>query len=451
MSFPVPSPGFASPVPAVTQIVLTATITASSTQNTLAAVQTTITPSGGSVYTYAGTLSVPTGSSTALDSATIANPTFTPDKAGVYTVTLTATDTASGATVTKVRTQEVGTAALSVSIAAISNQLTATGTINCDSTASGAVGSVTYAWTGTKPDGTAASFSDATAADPTITLSASDRAGVYSVTVTATDAAGRTATATTTFRVGSATGWVTARNIDYTDDANATISSSPFTDEAGIQWTVGNVANASTFAVVNGTGLRIIANASVNITAAVRQSPSLSAVLSTLASMYAEGRKLGVHIQLGTGSAIGASQRQIYAVFEDPTTPIGDGGSTERGGGVTWRNNAGTLQIAGMMMGLSSGSGLVMTARAQTANAPRVMAFERSDWGVRVGYSTNTAAFGDPDHASWSWAEPFGVDYTSTASKLVPSTDQLTIAAATNAGGAGAQIDVEKLWVGVQR
>ena len=95
-----PSAGFASPVPAVSQTILTATITASSTQNTLGAVQTTITPSGGSAYTYAGSLSKPTGSSAALDSATTATPSPTPDKAGTSTGPPTAPATAPGAPAT---------------------------------------------------------------------------------------------------------------------------------------------------------------------------------------------------------------------------------------------------------------------------------------------------------------------------------------------------------------
>lgn len=173
-------------------VVLSATITASDTQATLAARQTTITPSGGTGYTYAGSLSKPTGSSAALDSATTANPTFTPDKAGLYAVTLTATDTASGATVTKVSTLEVRTAsALSVSIAAISDSasLPTSGTQALDSTVSNAIGSVTYAWSGEDPAGNAVSFSDATAADPTITYTSTQLPGLWSVTVVVTDSA----------------------------------------------------------------------------------------------------------------------------------------------------------------------------------------------------------------------------------------------------------------------
>jgi len=305
MGFNAPSAGFASPVPAISQVLLTASITASSTQNTLGAVQTTITPSGGSAYTYAGTLSKPTGSSAALDSATIANPTFTPDKAGTYTVTLTATDTASGATVTKVRTQEVvsvlsisltadssqdtlnavattttptgglgsinysttlllpdrtsgsvsggttttpsftptiagiyvltvtatdaagqtatatrkvlvGTTALSVSIAAISDSasLPTSGTQALDSTVSNALGTVTYAWSGEDPSGAAISFSDATAADPTITYTATQLPGTWSATVTATDSArAQTASATVRWTTGGIPTATTPRSV----------------------------------------------------------------------------------------------------------------------------------------------------------------------------------------------------------------------------------------------
>ena len=204
MALGAPTSGASVPTPAISQVVLTASITASTTQATLAARQTTITPSGGSAYTYAGALTAPTGSSASLDATNTANPTFTPDKAGVYVVTLAATDTASGASVTEVSTLEVRTASpLSVSIAAISDQTAVTGTISCDSTVSNAIGAVTYAWSGEGPDGVAPSFSDATAPDPTITLSATTVPGNYTVRVTVMDAArAETVSAVTYFRVG---------------------------------------------------------------------------------------------------------------------------------------------------------------------------------------------------------------------------------------------------------
>ncbi len=102
------------------------------------------------------------------------------------------------------------------------------------------------------------------------------------------------------------------------------------------------------------------------------------------------------------------------------------------------------------MCGLSSGTGLTKTAKAATEAAPRVLAYERTDWTFRVGYSTNTAAWGDPAHASWVWSEYMGVDFTNTASRLNPATDLLTIFAADNASTSPAQLDLEWLWVGVR-
>jgi hypothetical protein len=417
----------------------------SSTQDNLNAVSTTVTPTGGlGTITYSATLTPPTGGTTTVTGPTTTTPSFTPDRAGGWRLTVTATD-AAGQTATTTRLVEVGTSALSVSIGAISDQTAATGTINCDATVSGGLGSLSYAWTGEGPDGAALSFADPAAANTTLTLSASKRPGNYTVTVTVTDSArAQTARATVTFRVGTATGWVTGYTHDYTADGNETISGSPWGD-----WTVLNVANASTFAIVAGTGLRIIASTGT-LNAGTRTPPGISRAISGLASMYAAGRRVGVHVQIGAASAVGASQRKIGALFEDVTTPIGDGGTTERGGGVLWRNNGGTIQVAGLMCGLSSGSALVQNARPTTETAPRVLAFERSDWTFRVGHSTSTAAWGDPAHASWVWSEYVGIDYTGTADKLVPATDLLTIFAACDAASAGAQIDLEKLWVGVQ-
>lgn len=513
------------------QVNLTSTITASGSQTTLAAVQTTMAvPTGGTSFTYAGELTAPTGSAAALDDDTIRNPTFTPDVPGLYTVTITATDAASGASLTLVRTQEVaselsialtadssqntldavpttvtptgglgliaysaavllpdrtagavsggttttpsftptiaglyvltvtatdaagqtatatrkvlvGTAALSVSIAAISNQTAATGTINCDSTASGAVGSVTYAWTGTKPDGTAASFADAAATDTTITLSASDRWGTYTVAVTATDAAGRTARATTTFRVGDANGWITDYNRDFTADANSTIAASPWSDAAGGSWTVENIANATTFDVLNGTGLRIIVGATGTLSAGVRTVPALSRLITDVAPNWGAQKRLLTMVQLGTGTAIAAASRMVGLLHENPSNRIGDSGTTERGGGVLYRNIAGSTDAVGAMMGHSSGNALVIAAYpAGTAVTPRVIALDRYHQTLRVGYSTNTAAYGDPAHASWAWGGWYGIDYEGTPPELDPSTDFMSFF-----GSANATLIVEKL------
>lgn len=533
MGFGNPTSGFSVPRPAVSQVILSSSITASGSQATLAAVQTTMdVPTGGTLITYAGELTAPAGSAAALDNAAIRNPTFTPDVPGIYTVAITATDTESGATLTLVRTQEVvselsisltadssqdtldavpttttptgglgsiayattlllpdrtsgavsggttttpsftptiagiyvltvtatdaagqtatatrkvlvGTAELAVSIAAISNQTTPTGTINCDSTVTGPVGAVVYAWTGTKSDGTAVSFADPAAADATFDLSINDRPGVYTVAVTVTDAAGRTATATRTFRVGTSTGWVTSYDHDFTADANSTIAASPWTDADGGSWGVENIANSSTFAVQNGTGLVIVSSAG-DLVASTRTCPILTRALANLAPSYAANRRLLAMMQIGTGSTIAASQHSSGMHFEGASSPLGVAGSTDRGGGVYWRNNASTLQVAGVSRGNTT-TGFQQAAKPATESAPRVLAFERAGWSVRVGYSTNTAAYGDPDHASWVWSESFGVDYISTASKLDPATDLLAIHCRKGAGAGSPTLVLEKL------
>lgn len=161
----------------------------SGTQDNLNAVSTTVTPSGAvGTVTYSAALSKPSTSSSSVSGGTTTTPSFTPDKVGGYTLVVTATD-AAGREAKATRYLQVGTSTFSVSIAAISDQAGQTGTITCDSTVSNALGSVTYAWSGEKPDGTAITFSDATAADPTITLSASDIPGNYTVRVVVTDAA----------------------------------------------------------------------------------------------------------------------------------------------------------------------------------------------------------------------------------------------------------------------
>lgn len=422
---------------------LSISLTADSSQDALDAVPTTVTPTGGlGLIIYSAAVLLPDRTSGSVSGGTTTTPSFTPTIAGIYVLTVTATD-AAGQVATASRKVLVGTAALSVSIAAISNQTTPTGTILCDSTVTGAVGSVVYAWTGTKSDGTAVSFSDATAADPTVTLSINDRPGVYTVAVTVTDAAGRTATATRTFRVGTSTGWVTSYNHDFTADANSTISASPWTDADGGSWGVENIANSSTFAVQNGTGLVIVSSAG-DLVSATRTCPILTRALTNLAPSYAVNRRLLAMMQIGTGSTIAASQHSSGMHFEGASSPLGVAGTTDRGGGVYWRNNAGTLQVAGVTRGNTT-TGFQQAAKPATETAPRVLAFERAGWSVRVGYSTNTAAYGDPDHASWVWSESFGVDYISTASKLDPATDLLALHCRKGAGAGSPTLVLEKL------
>lgn len=173
------------------QVNLSSTITASGSQATLGAVQTTMAvPTGGTSFTYAGELTAPTGSAAALDDDTIRNPTFTPDVPGLYTVTITATDAASGASLTLVRTQEVASA-LSISLTASSSQSTLAA-ISTVATPTGGLGTITYQHTLTRPAASAASLTGDTTTTSSVTP---DKAGSYTIVVVATDASGQTARA----------------------------------------------------------------------------------------------------------------------------------------------------------------------------------------------------------------------------------------------------------------
>lgn len=156
-------------------------------------------PAGGGL-TYSCTLDVkPTSSATTLVDSTTSTPDFTPDKIGTYSGVLTVTDI-NGRTDTSRWFREVRSA-LSVSIAAVSNQLDLSAA-TLDSTVTGGISPYTYAWT---VDGATTGLSSSTAADPTFTPTA---AGTPTAVVTVTDAAGQTAKASVTWRVGNAAGWV---------------------------------------------------------------------------------------------------------------------------------------------------------------------------------------------------------------------------------------------------
>lgn len=415
-----------------TQVNLTASITASSSQNTLAAVQTTITPSGGTSYTYAGSLAKPTGSSAALDDATIANPTFTPDEAGVYTVTLTATDTASGATVTKVRTQEVGAAALSVSIASVANQLAATGVITCDSTVSNGLGALTYAWTGKKPDGTAITFSSDTAADPTVTLVDTDLPGTYSATVTVTDAArAQTASATVTWRVGDDDGWVRVWDSgDLTAQATTTISGGALT-VGDKSFTVLNSGSASTFQITNGTGLAITAT-SGSLALASLTCPALYILLSSLWASYdATTHDLIVVLEVGSESCTNASDAYGLAISAPGANRIGSAGSSDRGVALTRIYSSGLKMQVGWFTAGSPSINNSLAAQTSTVKALRLRRFGRN--GFRCMYTLTAADAADLDAASWTvfGLGQYGVEDGSQV--LVGAGDELVIFASTTA------------------
>lgn len=315
-------------------------------------------------------------------------------------------------------------------------------------TVTGGLAPYTYAWTLTDGSGTSQTglLSSTSSATPTWTPTL--RPGViWTVTCTVTDADGVSTVATRTQRVGTQAGLVLAYAQDFTGETPATISGASWASSKGT-WTVHNDTAAATFSA-SSAGVTIDANASTNLSAAARTYPGLHRVLSAMVSGYTTGDRLVAHLKMGGSSAIGASQRVVGMLVEDPTVPIGDGGTTERGFGAIWRNNGGTRQTAGLMMGLSSGSSLVQTSRAVAAD-PAVLGLERVEGAFRVGYSTNTAAYGDPTHASWVWLDWDSVDYRSTVA-FAGATDRLVLFAASNAGGAGAKLVAEALSLFVAR
>ena len=152
------------------------------------------------------------GATTGIADATASPTTHTPTGAGVHTVSCSVQI---GGTWYHAEPEvyTVGTGELSVSIAAVSDQLDlAAATLN--STVTNAVGSVTYAWT---VNGVTTGLSSSTAADPTYTPTG---AGKYTAVVTATDAAGQTAKASVTWRVGTNTGWVLLWSTANAADSN---------------------------------------------------------------------------------------------------------------------------------------------------------------------------------------------------------------------------------------
>lgn len=423
MSFPVPSPGFASPVPAVTQIVLTATITASSTQNTLAAVQTTITPSGGSVYTYAGTLSAPTGSSAALDSATTANPSFTPDKPGIYTVTLTATDTASGATVTKVRTQEIANP-LSIALVSSASSQDTLSAVTETVTPTGGIGTITYSASLTKPTGSASSVSGGTTTSPSFTP---DKAGGYRLTVTATDAAGQTATASRFVEVGTAALSVSitaiGNNVNRPTSGTEALACSAsgavgsvtyawtVTDPSGASVTPADATAASTTIAYTSSQQPGQWTAIVTVTDAAGRT-ARAAELWTTGGMPTATSLRGIYGYLSGGVLYGQEQVLIGSDWVDIGSPVAF--TTETNGGVTLSGTTYTIP-----------SGLAASTATQSCPDERYIAFSSFSatlqglvaagnvWRLEVGETSIEAV----EYARW------GVAVTSAAGSFDSGTE----------------------------
>lgn len=337
-----------------------------------------------------------------------------------------------------------GGTALSATVTAASSQETLdlfTTTV----TPAGGTAPYTYATTLYGPPGSAASVVDGTTATPDVTP---DVPGLYVLAILVTDSSTvpKTARVVRAQSVGNALGYARVWSRDFTQATTAAISGAS-TIENGVTYGVVNDTNATTFTWLNGTGLRIIQSATGTLSGAARTVSGITVPVATLAPGYAEGKGLLVMMKLGTGCAIGASQRAIGLSYEDPVVPIGDGGTTERGCGITWRNNAGTQQVAGVMVGNTSGSGFVTTAYPITTTAPRVLALEVRGYTCRIWSSDNAAAYQDTAHASWTRSDFWGIDYDATPLALDPDTAQLFLYARADAGGAGAQLDLEQVSV----
>lgn len=147
-------------------------------------------PTGNTPLTYAWTMiSRPGGSSATLSGSTTVHPTFTPDVAGDYTISLVVTDSLGSSST---NTAQVVIHATASQLAPIANagpdQAVTTGTsVTLDGTGSSSPSGnypLTYAWTLTRPSGSSASLSNSTTAHPTFTP---DVAGDYSISLVVTD------------------------------------------------------------------------------------------------------------------------------------------------------------------------------------------------------------------------------------------------------------------------
>ncbi len=160
----------------------------------------------GDALTYAWTVDTYPGSAApTLSDATVAQPTFTADAVGDYTLTVTvtdahnATDTASVTITAQANTAPTADAGSSQTVTP-GTQVTLDASASTDTDPGDSIAS--YAWTmDSKPSTSTAALSDATVAQPTFTA---DVAGDYAFTVTVTDMHGATASASVTVTANTA-------------------------------------------------------------------------------------------------------------------------------------------------------------------------------------------------------------------------------------------------------
>ena len=129
----------------------------------------------------------PQGSAAALSSTTAVQPTFTADVSGTYVLTLTASDGAlqSNAVIVTLTATAANVAPVANAGPAQSVVVGAQVTLDGSGSTDGNLGDVlTYSWTLSRPDGSAAQLDSATSAKPKFTA---DVAGTYLATLTVSD------------------------------------------------------------------------------------------------------------------------------------------------------------------------------------------------------------------------------------------------------------------------
>jgi PKD repeat protein len=143
---------------------------------------------GTAPFAYAWSLvGAPEGSSAALSSATAAKPTFSPDQAGAYVVSLTVTD-AHGQSSNPESVTVLATEAPPPTAAATAspNPVAVGSPVQLGVSVKGGVAPFGYVWSlDTTPAGSGAALSSTTASNPTITP---DQPGAYTLSLTVTDA-----------------------------------------------------------------------------------------------------------------------------------------------------------------------------------------------------------------------------------------------------------------------
>ncbi len=193
--------------------------------------------------TYAWTITArPAGSTAALSSSTIVNPTFLPDKAGEYTVSLVVYD---GDTYSTPDTLTITAANAAPHAEAGDNQTVAwntLATLNGSGSFDPEAYPITYAWVITSaPTGSTATLSGAATASPSFTP---NKTGAYVITLTVSDGV-NTATDTVTITVPNNAPTAEAgadQNIFFglgeTATLNGSASSDPEGDPLTYSWTI---------------------------------------------------------------------------------------------------------------------------------------------------------------------------------------------------------------------